>query len=118
VDPVARAAALQVRTPGEPERSLELVVNQESLRELLARVHERLSDAASVDGESRELLRTLTHDIERALGGGAPAGAAPPVAGQVAASRLEGLAVEFEAGHPQLAEVLRQLIDALGKAGI
>ena len=92
-------------------------MNQESLRELLARVHERLSASASVDGESRQLLATLMHDIERALGAGAPA-AAPPASGQVAASRLEGLAVQFEAGHPQLAEVLRQLIDALGKAGI
>lgn len=92
-------------------------MNQESLRELLARVHERLSAATSVDGESRELLGTLMHDIERALGAGAPA-AAPQASGQVAASRLEGLAVGFEAGHPQLAEVLRQLIDALGKAGI
>jgi len=26
--------------------------------------------------------------------------------------------VQFEAGHPGLAELLRQLIDALGKAGI
>jgi hypothetical protein len=84
-------------------------VNQESLRELLARVHERLSAAGSVDSESRQLLGTLMHDIERALGGGARA---------VQASRLEELAVEFQAGHPQLAEVLRQLIDALGKAGI
>jgi len=87
-------------------------VNQESLRELLARVHERLRAAASVDGETRELLGTLMRDIERALGGGAPAAAGP------AASRLEGIAVQFQAGHPQLAEVLRQLIDALGKAGI
>lgn len=95
-------------------------MNQESLRELLARVHERLSAAASVDGESRELLGTLMRDIERALGGGAPAAAETQATGGVAAqaSRLEELAVEFQAGHPQLAEVLRQLIDALGKAGI
>jgi len=32
--------------------------------------------------------------------------------------RLEGLAVRFETDHPSLAQVLRQLIDALGKAGI
>ena len=95
-------------------------MNQESLRELLARVHERLSAASSVDGESRELLGTLTRDIERALSGGAraaPAGSAQ-VAGEVAVPRLEALAVQFQADHPQLAEVLRQLVDALGKAGI
>jgi len=32
--------------------------------------------------------------------------------------RLESLAVQFEADHPGLAELLRQIIDALGKAGI
>jgi hypothetical protein len=93
-------------------------VKQESLRELLARVHERLSASGSVDGESRQLLGTLMHDIERALGGGARAAAAAPAASGAAATRLEGLAVKFEAGHPQLAEVLRELIDALVKAGI
>jgi predicted component of type VI protein secretion system len=95
-------------------------VNQESLRELLARVHERLSANSSVDNESRQLLGTLMRDIERALGGGATAVVQPQAVAQAAAhvSRLEGLAVDFQAGHPQLAELLRQLIDALGKAGI
>ena len=55
-------------------------------------------------------------DIERALTRGGPAAAdsAPGRAGR----RLESLAVRFEAGHPGLAELLRELIDALGKAGI
>lgn len=83
-------------------------------------MHERLSANSSVDGESRELLGTLMRDIERALGGGTRAATAGPaqVAGEVAVPRLEALAVKFQASHPQLAEVLRQLIDALGKAGI
>jgi len=33
-------------------------------------------------------------------------------------SRVEAAAVQFEAEHPQLASVLRQVMDALGKAGI
>jgi hypothetical protein len=32
--------------------------------------------------------------------------------------RLESLAVRFEAGHPAIAETVRELIDALVKAGI
>jgi len=95
-------------------------MTQESLRELLARVHERLSASGSVDRELRQLLGTVMRDIERALAPGAqtasPATAAPAAA--VHAPRLESLAVQFEAGHPGLAELLRQLIDALGKAGI
>jgi predicted component of type VI protein secretion system len=90
-------------------------MNQESLRELLARLHERLSASGSVDGEARQLLGTVMRDIERTLGSGAPGAAAPAAAH---APRLESLAVKFEAGHPGLAELLRQLIDALGKAGI
>lgn len=91
-------------------------MNQESLRELLARVHERLNQADSVDTESRELLATLMRDIERTLGhGGAKS---VPSSAKVNAPRLESLAVQFEADHPGLAELLRQMIDALGKAGI
>jgi hypothetical protein len=92
-------------------------VSQESLRELLSRIHERLSSSGSIDSESRKLLGIVMRDIERALEG-APVGAAPARQPGLHASRLESLAVQFEAGHPGLAEVLRELVDALGKAGI
>jgi Domain of unknown function (DUF4404) len=93
-------------------------VAEESLRELLARVHERLNaGGAAVDTEARELLGTVMSDIERTLGAArAPAGSAADVAAHV--PRLEELAVEFQAAHPGLSATLRQLIDALGKAGI
>ena len=89
--------------------------SEESLRELLARVHERLSQSGSIDEESRKLLGALVRDIGRALGEGA-AGEGGGVSGH--APRLEALAVRFEADHPALAELLRQLTDALGKLGI
>ena len=93
-------------------------MTQESLRELLARLHERLSASGSVDREARALLGTVMRDIERALTPGAQPGPATLAPATVHAPRLESLAVHFEAGHPGLAELLRQLIDALGKAGI
>lgn len=86
-------------------------MSQESLRELLAEVHERLNQTSSVDPESRDLLRTVMQDIERTLEGSAPSD------GKHTAS-LESLAVQFEADHPQLADTLRQLIDSLGKGGV
>lgn len=92
---------------------------EESLRELLGRVHEHLAASGSLDRESRQLLGRAMRDIERALGGGAAS--AGPVAGPAAARhapRLETLAVKFEAGHPGLAVALRELVDALGKAGV
>jgi len=93
-------------------------MTQESLRELLARLHERLSASGSVDREARALLGTVMRDIERALASGAHTDPATLTPATAQAPRLESLAVQFEAGHPGLAELLRQLIDALGKAGI
>lgn len=98
-------------------------MNPENLRELLAQVHDRLSRAGSIDAESRRLLVTVMDDIHRALGEPPAGGAARRTeaakgAREGAVPRLEALAVQFEAEHPTLAQGLRQLIDALGKAGI
>ncbi len=82
-----------------------------NLEQLLSKVHERLSRATSIDAEARTLLTTVMQDIERALTGQF-ADAAP------AQHRLESFAVRFEADHPALAQILRQLADTLGKAGI
>jgi hypothetical protein len=89
-------------------------MSNESLRDLLERVHQRLSGSGAPDARSRELLKTLMHDIERSLAqqDGKPGEKLD------AAPRLEALAVKFESEHPSLAGVLRQLMDALGKAGI
>jgi len=84
---------------------------QENLRELLAQLHTRLGDARSLDPESRQLLAALSQDIERALGR-ASEETAP------ARNSLESVAVKLEAEHPGLASVVKELIDALGKAGI
>lgn len=86
-------------------------MSQENLRELLAQLHTRLGHARTLDEESRKLLTTLSHDIERALGR-ASDDTAP------ARNSLEGAAVRLEVEHPALANVIRQLVDALGKAGI
>ena len=89
-------------------------MTKESLRQLLERVHERLTHTGALDEPSRELLTTVMRDIDRALSRPAKSSAQK----LDAAPRLEALAVRFESEHPSLAGVLRQLIDALGKAGI
>ncbi|HKZ74175.1 MAG TPA: DUF4404 family protein [Steroidobacteraceae bacterium] len=89
-------------------------MKHESLRELLERVHERLSGTRELDERSRQLLSTVMRDIDRAL----HRGGADAQAKLDAGPRLEALAVRFESEHPALAGVVRQLIDALGKAGI
>jgi hypothetical protein len=85
-------------------------MSDDPLRKLLAQVHKRLSQAGSIDAEAREALTTVMHDIERILARKADTPAPQP--------RLEALAIKFQAEHPALADVLRQLADLLGKAGI
>jgi Domain of unknown function (DUF4404) len=107
-------------------------MTEETLRQLLARVHERLSGSSTIDPEARDMLATVMRDIDGALGRGS-AGAAgsagtpatvtsAPVSpdARVAATqpRLEALAVRFEAEHPSIAQLLRQIGELLAQAGI
>ena len=85
-------------------------MSESELDELLRQLHARLGAARSLDAEDRRLLTAVARDIEAALGERdvrAPS-----------ASGLDALAAKFEADHPALADTLRRLIDALGKAGI
>jgi hypothetical protein len=85
-------------------------MSDQDLRTLLAELHTRLREARSLDPEARRMLATVSRDIENAL--------AADDAGAVATEPVEALAVRFEADHPSLAGVLRQIMDTLGKAGI
>ena len=92
--------------------------SEKNLRELLARVRERLSHARSVDPESRKHLSTLVQDIDSTLDQGGAQGGTAGTAGKQHTHRLESLAVRFEADHPSLAEVIREVIDALVRGGV
>jgi len=80
------------------------------LHDLLRRLHEELGKAGPLDDESRELLGVVAHDI------GELSAPETDVAGHAPA--LERLAVRFESEHPAVSAALRQLVDALVKAGI
>lgn len=87
-------------------------MSDKELGQLLARLHTRLGRAKSLDAESRKLLVATARDIEMTLARSAPGTA------KKAPERLEALAVRFEADHPAIAEVLREIVDTLGRAGI
>ncbi len=82
------------------------------LRSLLTELHERLGQAKTVDAESRTLLATVAADINGAL---ETRGGAKPTSAE---TKLRALAAKFEVEHPALAEAVRDIVDALGKAGI
>ena len=108
-------------------------MTEETLRQLLARVHERLSASGTVDPEARDMLATVMRDIDGALGRGVstpdasltvaeaavtPVAVSPDARVAAHAPRLEALAVRFEADHPGIAQLLRQIGALLGQAGI
>jgi hypothetical protein len=85
-------------------------MSSQDLRALLAELHERLRSTRALDPEARGLLTTVARDIEQALENDDTSA--------VPAEPVEALAVRFEADHPSLAGVLRQIMDTLAKAGI
>jgi hypothetical protein len=89
-------------------------VNQD-IQQHIVTLHERLSrlDRNALDSRTRESLILLLGDVTRLLGTPSLDDEDLPLT-----ERLEGLAVRFEAEHPSVGEAVRQLIDALSKAGI
>ncbi len=89
-------------------------MNQD-IQQHIATLHERLLrlDRANVDARTRELLLLLLSDLTRLLGSPSLDESDQPLT-----ERLETLAVRFEAEHPAVGHAVRQLIDALAKAGI
>jgi len=78
-------------------------VNAPELPALLRRLHAELDNATSLDQESKQLLAMLARDLQK-------------FESHMSATR--SFALRFEAQHPSVAAVLRQIADMFGKAGI
>jgi hypothetical protein len=90
-------------------------MDQDSLRDLVARLHAQMSDALRADPKSRERLSDMMQDINRLIDTPAES---PSAVQSSLPDRLERMAVQFEADHPTLAASARRLIDLLGEVGI
>jgi len=89
-------------------------MDQDSLRERLARLHAELSDVHRGDPEVHRPLGEILPEIKRLAQQPETIGGADPSLAQ----RLENVAVQFEADHPKLAGSVRSIIDLLGEVGI
>ena len=85
-----------------------------TLHQRLEALHSELAGTTAIDAGSRQALIALLGDITRLLDKSAPASPDEQPVGE----RLEVLALGFEAKHPALGTAIRQVVDALGKAGI
>jgi phytoene/squalene synthetase len=84
------------------------------LRDQLTALHARLRETTTVDREMRELLVDLLGEITRVL----HRSSLEPEQHRSLRGKLDALAVRFEAEHPALGGTVRQIVDALAKAGI
>jgi hypothetical protein len=91
-------------------------MDQESLRERLAKLHAELANAHQQNPATRQSLGEILPDVKRMLD--QPAAAAVPSVDKSLSERLEKVAVQFEAEHPTLAASARRLIDLLNEVGI
>lgn len=89
-------------------------MDQDNLRDHLARLRAQLTDAPQADAEHKQSLNDAMQDIHRLID--KPAGAAG--ADPSLPDRLEKIAVQFEADHPTLAASARRLVELLGEVGI
>jgi hypothetical protein len=90
-------------------------MDNDSLRDHLAKVHAELAEALQADPKSRETLNDMMQDINRLIDKPTDSPASPH--GSIP-DRLERIAVQFEADHPTLAASARRLVDLLGEVGI
>jgi Domain of unknown function (DUF4404) len=88
-------------------------MDNDSLRERLAKLHAELSDAHRDNPETHRPLGEILPDIKRLAE--EPAGASKDASLR---QRLEQVAVQFEADHPALAGSVRRIVDLLGEVGI
>jgi len=82
----------------------------EKLHQLLTQVHDQLQQQHSLDDESQVLLQQVLRDVKEA--------SETEGLHQDLSERIEQQAVQFEQAHPTLAEILRQIMDTLGRIGV
>lgn len=87
-------------------------MNEEKLYELLTQVHERLQTPGDMDSATQEMLEKVLKDADEVLN----RETLDPQ--NDLADRIEQQALQFEEEHPTLSEVMRQIIDTLGRIGI
>ena len=85
----------------------------EKLHQLLTQVHEQLQQQDGLDEQSQVLLQQVLSDVKDASGSGDLDDIQ-----QDLSDRIEQQAVQFEQAHPTLAEILRQIMDTLGRIGV
>ena len=89
-------------------------MRSEDIKHRLTELHQELEKTPRLDEDLRELLMEVDGDIHSLLASEEPAEAEM----QGLRKRLEALAADFDAQHPNTNIFFRELIHALGRMGI
>ncbi len=89
-------------------------MSSQDIKKRLAQLHEELENTPELDDDLRQLLTEVDGDIHALLTSGEPADTEV----QSLRDRLEALAADFDAQHPNTNIFFRELIHALGRMGI
>ena len=85
---------------------------RERLRNALKTIREELRTSRDFDQQTRTLLKELDQDIDSILEN------TPQARSSTLARDVESLTARFEADHPRLGQLLREVSDALSKLGL
>lgn len=87
------------------------MMDSQQLKQTLKRIHAELESTGSADEELKELLGDLDDDIHRLTQRQDDESAS-------LGERVEAAALGFEAEHPRVAMLLKELSDSLAKLGL
>lgn len=85
-------------------------MSDQNLNQLLSQLHKTLQDHPQLDEDSRVMLDQISKDVAELN--------KDDNQHQALSEKLEQQAVEFEQAHPTLSEILRQIVDTLGRIGV
>ena len=89
-------------------------MSREELRNTLARLHETLNETSDVDDATRELLSSVTADIQRLL----VDDESEVDPDNSLSERISDMIRDFDAHHPVIGGLLQRLSDGLANIGI
>lgn len=83
---------------------------QETLKKQLQQLHDALQQQPQLDEESVQLLKAIADDIG--------AQSTDNAVSEDLGKQVQQQAIRFEQEHPTLSEILRQIVDTLGRIGV
>ncbi len=84
---------------------------EKELRQLLDHLHDELGKTQEIKEETRDSMRGIVNELETLLGEGNQPD-------EAMGGRFQDAAVSFEAEHPLLAHIVRQVSRTLARMGI